>query len=104
MQKFRTTLHRCSNLVHHLHVRGFKAYCGNLYYRPVRGRRSTTITQLRALGVKRMVMLTGNQKIAASVAGGLDDYISSDSPREDGCSMLSFQQEGYTVAMVGDEY
>ena len=61
--------------------------------------------QLRALGVKRMVMLTGDsENVAASVAKklGLDDYVAQILP-EDKCEYVKkFQQEGYTVAMVGD--
>ena len=72
---------------------------------PVREDAAATITQLRALGVKRMVMLTGDsENVAASVAKklGLDDYVAQILP-EDKCEYVKkFQQEGYTVAMVGD--
>ena len=72
---------------------------------PVREDAAATITQLRALGVKRMVMLTGDsENVAASVAKklGLDDYVAQILP-EDKCAYVKkFQQEGYTVAMVGD--
>ena len=72
---------------------------------PVREDAAATIAQLRSLGVKRMVMLTGDsENVAANVAKklGLDDYVAQILP-EDKCAYVKkFQQEGYTVAMVGD--
>lgn len=63
-----------------------------------------TISNLRRLGIKKMVMLTGdNRSVAGSIANslGLDGIYAELLPDEKVDAILKFKQEG-TVAMVGD--
>ncbi len=70
--------------------------------RPEAGR---AITRLRATGVRRIVMLTGdNKRVAAAVAAqaGIDEYAAELLPEQKVERVRKLQAEGYRVAMVGD--
>lgn len=65
----------------------------------------TTLEQLKKIGIKRMIMLTGdNQKVADAVAKeiGLTDAWGSLLPEEKVEAIKKLQQEESKVAMVGD--
>ncbi|AGB41171.1 copper/silver-translocating P-type ATPase,heavy metal-translocating P-type ATPase, Cd/Co/Hg/Pb/Zn-transporting [Halobacteroides halobius DSM 5150] len=69
-----------------------------------RAKATQTISKLKELGIKKVLMLTGdNQRIAATIAEqlGLDDYRADLLPEEKVTAIKELQQE-YTVAMVGD--
>ena len=64
-----------------------------------------TLEQLRTLGIKKMVMLTGdNQKVADAIAGeiGLTDAWGSLLPEEKVSAIEKLKKENGRVAMVGD--
>jgi len=64
-----------------------------------------TLEQLRTLGVKKMVMLTGdNQKVANAIAGeiGLTDAWGGLLPEEKVSAIEKLKKENGRVAMVGD--
>ena len=72
---------------------------------PLREEAASVISQLRALGVKRFVMLTGDsENVAANVAEqlGIDEYVSRVLPEDKRSYVEKYRAEGYTVAMVGD--
>ncbi|HJV47280.1 MAG TPA: cation-translocating P-type ATPase [Bacillota bacterium] len=63
------------------------------------------VSQLKKTGIKKIVMLTGdNQRTAAAVAGrlGIDDYYAELLPENKVLVLKGMQQSGYVVAMVGD--
>ena len=72
---------------------------------PLREEAASVISQLRTLGVKRFVMLTGDsENVAANVAQqlGIDEYVSRVLPEDKRSYVEKYRAEGYTVAMVGD--
>ncbi|WP_242088791.1 heavy metal translocating P-type ATPase [Microbacterium lacticum] len=65
----------------------------------------STIEELRALGIKRIMMLTGdNTTVAKSTADalGLDDYRAELLPEEKSAAVLELRQKHGVIAMVGD--
>lgn len=72
---------------------------------PIRDEARQTIEALRAHGITRVVMLTGDSAhIAEAVAQqvGIDEYQAEVLPEDKLSYITSAQREGYTVAMVGD--
>jgi Cu2+-exporting ATPase len=75
------------------------------YSDPPRGESEMVIRALRERGVKRMVMLTGdNRRAAEAVAGrlGITDIIAEAFPEQKADVVESLRAEGYTVAVIGD--
>jgi cation-transporting P-type ATPase C len=71
----------------------------------VRPEAADVIAQLRVSGVKRIVMITGDHpRTAAAVATelGIDEWRAQVLPDDKLAVVRSLQDEGYTVAMVGD--
>ncbi|PYE16460.1 cation-transporting P-type ATPase C [Williamsia limnetica] len=71
----------------------------------VRPEAADIIAQLRVSGVKRIVMITGDHpRTAAAVATelGIDEWRAQVLPDDKLAVVRSLQDEGYTVAMVGD--
>ncbi|MDO5676925.1 MAG: cation-translocating P-type ATPase [Propionibacteriaceae bacterium] len=71
----------------------------------IRDEAAALVDSLRQAGVKRVLMLTGdNQRVANSVAAqvGIDDARASLLPEDKLEVIQQFQAEGHTVAMVGD--
>lgn len=71
---------------------------------PIRGEAYELIRDLKNSGVRKMVMLTGdNERTAAAVSAqlGIDEYAADLLP-QDKVAVLRKLQETYTVAMVGD--
>ena len=65
---------------------------------------AAAIRQLKAMG-KRVVLLTGdNQRTADAIAGelGIDEVIAQVLPANKAARVMQLQQQGRTVAMVGD--
>ncbi len=63
------------------------------------------IDRLKATGIKRVVMLTGDNQITAAAVGaalGIDDVRSELLPEDKVKAITSLRAEGYRVAMVGD--
>ena len=72
---------------------------------PLRPGARETLAKLKATGVKRIVMLTGDNKVTAqAVADGLGiDDVRADLMPEDKVSAISeLQKQGHRVAMIGD--
>ncbi len=72
---------------------------------PVRDNAAAAISRLRAQGVKRIVMLTGDEKrTAEAVAGavGITEVHAGMLPEDKLAVIRSLQKEGHVVAMVGD--
>jgi Cu+-exporting ATPase len=64
-----------------------------------------TITHLRARGIKKIIMLTGdNPQVAAAIAGelGVDDFVAGILPEEKASYIKNLQGEGHIVVAVGD--
>jgi Cu2+-exporting ATPase len=75
------------------------------YSDPPRGESEMVIRALRDRGVKRIVMLTGdNLRAAQAVAGrlGITDIIAEAFPEQKADVVSSLRDEGYTVAVIGD--
>lgn len=71
----------------------------------VRPEASEVLTKLRANGIRRIVMLTGDHPdIAEVVAGelGIDEWRAEVMPEDKLAAVRDLQDEGYTVGMVGD--
>lgn len=72
---------------------------------PLKDNISTVFEELRGLGFKRIIMLTGdNEKSARRIAeiAGVDEY-QADLLPEDKCRIITqLQESGHKVAMVGD--
>jgi len=65
----------------------------------------TIVKELKEIGIKKVVMLTGdNQGIAQSIADELqlDGFKAELLPEDKVEAIKSYQKEGYTVAMIGD--
>lgn len=63
------------------------------------------VANLRAVGVKKVVMLTGDALLVANAVGlatGVDEIQASLLPEDKLDAVRRLQSEGYTVAMVGD--
>jgi len=63
------------------------------------------LAELRRLGVRRVVLLTGdNERVAAAIAGqlGIEDYRADLLPEEKIAAVQELQSEGAVVMMVGD--
>jgi len=63
------------------------------------------VKKLKNVGIKKVVMLTGdNKRIAKSIADKLqlDDFKSDLLPEDKVAAIKAYQNEGYTVAMIGD--
>lgn len=66
---------------------------------------STIVKELKDIGIKKVVMLTGdNQRIAQSIADELqlDRFKAELLPEDKVEAIKSYQKEGYIVAMIGD--
>lgn len=71
----------------------------------VRPEASAVLNKLRANGIRRIVMLTGDHPdIAEVVAGelGIDEWRAEVMPEDKLAAVRDLQDEGYTVGMVGD--
>ncbi|MFJ4232584.1 heavy metal translocating P-type ATPase [Cellulosimicrobium cellulans] len=71
----------------------------------VRPDAASMVSRLRAVGVRRIVVLTGDvDPVARAVAAetGVDEVGSGLLPEEKLAAVRDLQREGYTVAMVGD--
>ncbi|WP_406816836.1 manganese-exporting P-type ATPase CtpC [Mycobacterium sp. M23085] len=71
----------------------------------VRPEACDVLTKLRANGIRRIVMLTGDHPdIAEVVAGelGIDEWRAEVMPEDKLAAVRDLQDEGYTVGMVGD--
>ncbi|ORA15103.1 manganese-exporting P-type ATPase CtpC [Mycobacterium arosiense] len=71
----------------------------------VRPEAAAVLKQLRANGIRRIVMLTGDHPdIAEVVAGelGIDEWRAEVMPEDKLAAVRDLQDEGYTVGMVGD--
>ena len=71
----------------------------------VRPNAATTVQRLRALGVRRIIMLTGDQEErAAALAAevGVDEYHAALLPEGKAALLARFKEEGACVAFVGD--
>lgn len=63
------------------------------------------VTRLRAIGVEKVVMLTGDTRLVAEAVGsatGIDDIHASMLPESKMDAVAKLQREGHVVAMVGD--
>ena len=71
----------------------------------IRSDAAELVADLHAVGVKRVLMLTGdNARVAASIASqvGIDDVRASLLPDDKLAAIADLQKAGHTVAMVGD--
>ncbi len=71
----------------------------------VRDEASELVAQLHKVGVKKVVMLTGDSAPVAQAIGGtvgIDEIRASLLPEDKLRAVRELQEEGYTVAMVGD--
>ncbi len=63
------------------------------------------IETLKAMGVRRLVLLTGdNERVAAAIAGrlGIDEYQANQLPQDKIALVRDLQRSGHVVAMIGD--
>ena len=66
---------------------------------------ATVVSDLKSIGVERIVMLTGdNRTVASQIAtqAGVDEYYAEMLPEDKVCFVKEMRQEYGTVAMVGD--
>jgi Cu2+-exporting ATPase len=71
----------------------------------VRAEGRAAVAELRALGVKRIVMITGDaRQVADAVAAevGVDEVFAEVLPQDKDGAVAELQSRGFTVAMVGD--
>lgn len=71
----------------------------------LRSESAATLARLRALGVKRLVMITGDHRAAAQAFGkalGLDNVYYEQQPEDKARIIATLKQEGARVAYVGD--
>jgi Cu2+-exporting ATPase len=71
----------------------------------VRPEAAEAVSELRAMGVERIVMITGDAKPVADRVGaevGLDEVFAEVLPQDKDTVVGEMQQRGYVVAMVGD--
>jgi len=72
---------------------------------PVRLEARRVLAELRALGIERVVMLTGDGEAAAKAACealGITEYYAQVLPEDKADIVRSFREQGHTVIMVGD--
>lgn len=72
---------------------------------PLRDEAREVISRLRSLGVRRVIMLTGDSKAAAAHVAGeleLDDYHAQVLPEDKSSHIDALKAHGHTVIMVGD--
>lgn len=72
---------------------------------PLRDEAREVISRLRDLGVRRMIMLTGDSKAAAAHVADeleLDDYHAQVLPEDKSSHVDALKAQGHTVIMVGD--
>lgn len=72
---------------------------------PLRSEAKQIITELKNLGIKHIVMMTGdNEKTACSVARavGIDEYYSEVLPEDKAAFVRSEHEKGHKVIMLGD--
>lgn len=72
---------------------------------PLRAEAKQIITELKKLGIKHIVMMTGdNEKTACSVARavGIDEYYSEVLPEDKAAFVRSEHENGHKVIMLGD--
>lgn len=72
---------------------------------PLRAEAKQIITELKNLGIKHIVMMTGdNEKTACSVARavGIDEYYSEVLPEDKAAFVRSEHEKGHKVIMLGD--
>jgi P-type E1-E2 ATPase len=72
---------------------------------PVRAEAKNVLDALRGLGLKRIIMLTGNGEAAAKKAChelGISEYHSQVLPESKADILRSLRESGHTVIMVGD--
>ena len=72
---------------------------------PLRDEAREVISRLRGLGVRRVIMLTGDSKAAAAHVAGeleLDDYHAQVLPEDKSSHIDALKAHGHTVIMVGD--
>ena len=72
---------------------------------PIRGTSAAMIRRLKEIGVKKIVMLTGDDRLTAeNIAGqaGIEDVRSELLPEDKLVVIRELEQERYVVAMVGD--
>lgn len=71
----------------------------------IRADAAQMVTDLHSVGVRKVVMLTGDTTLVADAVGsatGIDEIHAGLLPEDKLNAILAFQREGYTVAMVGD--
>ena len=71
----------------------------------VRPEATAAVEELRALGVRRVVMITGDARPVAETVGrevGVDEVFAEVLPEEKEAAVVELQQRGHVVAMVGD--
>lgn len=71
----------------------------------VRADAAQMVTDLHAVGVQKVVMLTGDTALVAEAVGaatGIDEIRAGLLPEDKLSAVLEFQRAGYIVAMVGD--
>ena len=72
---------------------------------PLREEARQVLSQLKDLGVKRLVMLTGDSQICAESAArelGIDEFRAQVLPEDKARIVEELKADGHTVAMVGD--
>ncbi len=72
---------------------------------PLREEAAEVIAQLRRLGVRRTVMLTGDSRRAAEAVAaqvGADEFRAEVLPEDKACFVAAEQAAGHTVMMIGD--
>lgn len=72
---------------------------------PLRPESRAVVSRLREYGIRRIVMLTGDdERTAAAVAErlGIDEYLAQVLPTDKASVIRNLQEEGHTVLMVGD--
>lgn len=72
---------------------------------PLRPGAKETVAQLKATGVKRVIMLTGDSARIAKRVGdelGVDEVQADLLPEDKVNAIVAFQQQGHSVAMIGD--
>ena len=72
---------------------------------PLREETGSVLHALRALGISRAVMLTGDSRRTAeaiAVQAGVDDFCAEVLPADKAAYIASLRREGHTVLMVGD--
>ena len=71
----------------------------------VRSGAREALLELRKTGVKKLVMLTGDNRVTAEAIAkgiGLDDVMADLMPEDKVAAIAELQRQGYSVAMVGD--